>query len=256
MGIDTWLVETQDASIVRPLLILLDETGPPQSEIFEELVTRLLDHRTTQRVANDMITILGWEAARRRYIPQSLSVRRGDVGEMLATAVLEDIAELSVPVKKTRFQLHASSTQPSADVVALELDSASEVVGLHFCEAKLRTSHDASAAEEAHEQLRVWRDQHFADVLIFIAQRLEELNHQQYEAFIRFLADDALRADELHVILIWEASQWRDTVVTNLPQPPDLIEPLTVRALRISALADLTDDLYRVLEERYSDAPS
>jgi hypothetical protein len=158
---------------------------------------------------------------------------------MLAAAVLQSFAALAVPIKKVRYQMHADQTLIGADIVALEVVDG-EVQAVHFVEAKYRSTADTSAAEDAHEQLSTWYASEFADILFFIASRLEEQDPTLYQAFFNYLSDQQTRDDKFHIVLVWEAAAWTDTVLANIPRPPDRLEPMMVRTVLVQDLAALT----------------
>jgi len=204
----------------------------------------MVEHRTALRVARDMSAILGWDTVQARLTPHLVQVRHGDFGEMLATEILVDFGGLIVPVRKVRYQIHADQTQIGADVVGLEIVDG-RVASVHFAEVKFRSTGDTAAADSAHEQLSTWHSSEFAQIVFFVGARLEESNPGLYEIFFEYLRDATVRVDQFHIILVWEAASWSDTVLSNLPQPPDLLEPLTVRVVLIEGLVDLSDRAYQ-----------
>jgi Cap4 SAVED domain len=242
--IATWLEESSHESIDDPETLVLLETRQQDAELEAYLSKRLVEHRTALRVARDMTNLLGWETVRARLTPSLIQVRHGDFGEMLAAEILEEFGGLTVPVRKVRYQIHADQTLVGADVVALELDG-ERVAGLHFAEAKFRTTGDTSAASAAHEQLARWHRDEFAQILMFVGARLEESDPDLYASFFQYLSDSSERIDKFQIVLVWEIGQWTETIINNLPVSPDILEPLTVRIALIEGLADLTARAYQ-----------
>lgn len=239
----SWLEEGPHETVEQPETLVLSEIRAPDGDLYAYLSERLIEHRTALRVARDMSVLLGWDAVRARLTPALVQVRHGDFGEMLASEILEEFAGLTVPIRKVRYQIHANQTLVGADVVALQLDGES-VTCVHFAEAKFRTSGDTSAADAAHDQLATWHRDEFGQILIFVGSRLEEIDPGLYSSFFDYLSDASARADHFHIILVWEEAKWTDTVLTNLPEPPDVLDPLTVRVVLVDGLAALTARVY------------
>lgn len=247
--IDQWLEEAlADESIDGRRVIAVGEREAPNDEVRAYLVRRLVNHRISLEVARDMVDILGWDAVERRLQATTIPVRRGDFGEMLATAVLETFDALLLPVSKVRYQMHADQTLVGADLVGLRI-SDGKVESLHFGEVKLRTAPDTVAGRDAHQQLERWLEEEFADIIMFFGQRLEELDDTVYSSYVEYLADGDHRDDNYHVVLVFESSAWSSTVVQNIPQPPDQLDPLTIRFARIERLADLVTETYARLQQ-------
>lgn len=95
------------------------------------------------------------------------------------------------------------------------------------------------------EELAAWHRDEFGPILFFIGSRLEESDPDLYGAFFEYLSDASARTDHFHIILVWEADEWTDTVLNNLPEPTDALDPLTVRVALIEDLASLTDATYK-----------
>lgn len=250
--IRVWLIESRHSGITNPETLLLDETARPTVALREYLTERLIEHRVSLEVIRDMASVLGWTAVERRLRPSTIQLERGDFGEMLACEVLENFQLVTIPVRKVRYQIHADQSLVGADVVALELDGG-DIASLHFGEAKLRTTADTAAGRDAHAQLQTWLEDDFAEILMFIGTRLSESDRGLYDAFIRYLSQQDRFHDRYHILLIWEAAQWTDSVVTGIPAPPDQLDPLRVRVTRISDLAQLVDDTYNDVRDHIND---
>lgn len=238
-AVRAWLAEAPHETVNEPVTLMLSENDPRDPEVLPFLSRQLVEHRTAIRVARDMADLLGWNAVQARLTPSQLQLRHGDFGEMLATEILQEFAGLSVPIKKVRYQIHSDQTLVGADVVGFQLDE-QRVMQLHFAEAKFRTTPDTSAALQAHEQLTRWHRDDFAQIIMFIGARLQETHPDLYESFVEYLSDIHDRDDSFHIVLIWDQAAWTETVLSNLPTAPDLLDPLTVRVALIDDLTHVT----------------
>lgn len=248
-SISNWLEQVSHPSIMIPRTLILTECSPRTPALETYLADRLISQRLPIQVAKDMCQLLGWGSVKNRLVASTIQVRHGDFGELLAAEVLETFAGLKIPIHKVRCQLHASQTLPGADVVALELVG-DEVTALHFAEAKYRASADTSAASAAHDQLVTWYSQEFDQIVMFLGSWLAESDPALYSSLFAYLSDPRARSDSFHIVLIWEASVWTDTVVTNLPDSPALLSPLEVRAVQISDVNQLADRVFATVAAR------
>jgi len=89
-----------------------------------------------------------------------------------------------------------------------------------------------------------WHRNEFAQILFFVGSRLQETDPDLYASFFAYLSDNSIRSDHFHMVLVWEAGAWTETVLENLPDPSDLLDPLTVRLVLISGLAALATRAY------------
>jgi hypothetical protein len=68
-----------------------------------------------------MARALGWQDALARLRRGRESIRRGDFGEALACEILEAVDDLSVPIRKLRYQTDPEHTLHGTDVVGFQL---------------------------------------------------------------------------------------------------------------------------------------
>jgi hypothetical protein len=246
--IATWLTESPHSSFTDLNTLVIMENASPSDDVTSHLSQQLVEHRIPLQVVEDMTNVLGWKRVKSRLTPNLLQIRNGDFGEMLACQALEVFGALEIPVKKIRFQINPNQTLPGADIVGLEFQD-ERIVALHFVEAKFRTTGDTAAGNLAHTQLESWHRDEFDQIIMFIASRLFESRSDLYAKFIDYLTSESSRADEFHIVLIWENEEWTDTVLLNIPGSSDDIDPLTVRTILIKDLAELTSETYLRVEE-------
>ena len=242
-----WLTESPHSSFNDPVTLVLVETSAPGKDVKSHLSLQMAEHQMPIQVVEDMANILGWERVNSRLTPSRLQIRNGDFGEMLACRVLETFGALEIPVKKVRFKINSDQTQPGADIVGLEIED-DRIVAIHFAEAKFRTTGDTAAGNAAHQQLESWHKEEFEQIAMFIGTRLYETQRDLYSKFMDYLSAGTNRADEYHIVLVWDNERWTDTVLSNI-QFSDQIDPLTIRTVLIKDLTNLTSEIYHGIEE-------
>jgi len=188
-----------------------------------------------------IVAALGWEAVQARLAPGRQRVRRGEFGEALAGAILEELEGWSVPIVKLRYQIDPEQTQPGTDLLAVRVDGR-EIDDLLFAESKLRGDVDNQAAVDAHAQLVEDRDKEFADILVFVMARLLEQRSSLFEPLTAFLARrDSDAKGSYGIFVTFDEAAWREAVLDTLDSEPGLLDPLGVRVTRLSDLRELAD---------------
>ena len=183
-----------------------------------------------------------WITPSRLEPPKTIQLRHGDFGEALAIGLIEWSTDYLVPVVKLRFQVDKDQSQHGTDIVAFILDETGTAIeGLDFCEVKVRTSRSKvkGAAVEAHAQLSEDRGASFADILDFIYQRLDEKNPAWAEALETYLSERDDPEGQNRIVVIVDRDLYTEDLLTSLPQPPDLCEPLHVDVVHCGKLRDL-----------------
>jgi hypothetical protein len=100
-----------------------------------------------------------------------------------------------------------------------------------------------NAAVNAHEQLLIDRDKGFADILMFVGQRLDEQNHELRAAFEQYLSQRASLEphDTYRIVLVWDRDQWREEVLGRLGALPDILEALSSHVAYVADLASVVE---------------
>jgi hypothetical protein len=232
-------------------VIDLTELIPAGEEHFLYMGNCIRDSKVAPRFLNRMLEAVGWSVAGAPLqTPRQAPARRGEFGEVLAQEVLRHFHNYRIPIAKLRYQLDPNQSLPGTDIVALHVEDGPVIEGLCFVEVKLSTQNGNSgppsarnAALNAHEQLLIDRDKGFADILMFIGQRLDEQSHQLSSAFERYLSQRT--GPEGHetyrIFLVWDSDQWSEEVLGKLAALPQVIESLTSHVVHIGGLADVVE---------------
>jgi hypothetical protein len=218
------------------------QPGPDLVSGLGEIVVRT---KTRPEVLERMARALGWEDALARLRRGRKSIRRGDFGEALACEILEAVDDLSVPIRKLRYQTDPEQTLHGTDVVGFQLRDDGSVEDLHFLECKLRTFRDLTAGVEAHNQLLNDRLAGYADTLMFLADRLHETNPVLLEAFEMYLGErDRAERGSYGVMLVWDSDRWDEDVLARVDEIAERLTPLHVRIALAFELATLIERVY------------
>ena len=88
----------------------LAEGTQPGADLVSGLGEIVVRTKTRPEVLERMARALGWEDALARLRRGRESIRRGDFGEALACEILEAVDDLSVPIRKLRYQTDPEGT--------------------------------------------------------------------------------------------------------------------------------------------------
>lgn len=227
-----------------------DEVQPEVRKHLEELMIRSkLPSSFIARVSRR----LNWDAEKIRQqliaptLPTQMRAKRGEFGEILTCALLEEFAGFSIPVPKLWFKLTSGQSLPATDALAIKVDNSGEITEVCYVESKLRTKADHSAAVQAAKQLQTDTEVTIPDILRFVAQVLDMKESSLADAFADYLADrsDTREKETFCIGLCWESSAWNDTVLKNLEDDGIRLEKLSISVIRIDKLGDLTNELFK-----------
>lgn len=253
--LNTWLNwnERDPCPYSQFKVIDIEQKADLSPEVTSYLNGLLRAERFAPEYLGAMSEYLGWQRVRdlivATQVPRTIAVKRGEFGEVLITAILEQFYGYSIPVPKLRFKITANQSLPATDVLALKIDDKGSIAEVCFVESKLRTSSDDMAAVEGHRQLQEDYESKLPDILSFISQRLYERKDSLFDAFASYLCDrrDTTDRDTFRLSLCWEHSAWREKVLENLQDDDVTLPRLTVHVIRINNLRQLTDELFAAL---------
>jgi len=160
-------------------VIDVTEIQPPTDVVISHIRDLLIHARLDLEFLQDAAQHLGWDkvqALAASTQPKGVKMQRGEFGEVLSSAMLQQFHGYTIPVQKLRFAISSDQSLPGTDVIALRLDKRGKITEVGFVESKLRTKNDTGAAVQGYEQLKRDYEQRQSDMLRFVAQRLHERN--------------------------------------------------------------------------------
>ena len=220
----------------RSHLISLLSTERFDPELLKTMAQYLGRHQTKELIVKEQM-------------PTNINTKRGDFGETLFNAILEQFHGYRIPVRKLRFKITANQTLPGTDSLAFRIDDTGLITEVCFVESKLRTSQDNMAAVNGYKQLQNNYESELPAILKFVAARLYDQKDSLFEAFMSYLGDrnDTRVKDKFRLSLCWEHLEWNETVLENLQDNGVALPELTLHVIRINNLRQITDELFAEL---------
>ncbi len=175
------------------------EVCEPSSEIKEDISQLFLAMRFDPEYLGRLTKELNWQNVNQiiqQGVPLQEKIKRGEFGEMLACAMLEQFHGYIIPVPKLRFKQIANETLHGTDTLALMVDDNGVISEVCYVESKLRNdSRNRMVAVEGCEQLKNDYENKQPPILRFVSQRLFEQRGQSsnkqalLDAFFRYMRD-------------------------------------------------------------------
>ena len=246
--------DTRDLSYGPFELSSIEELDGTRPQLVEFLAQALLDHKTDPTVFSDLVHVLGWETAFSTIEQTRISIRHGDLGEVIAAEAAQAFDGQMVPVIKLRYQIDPNQTLPGSDVVGFELDHDGGISNLRIYEAKFRINPSLGILVDAHEQLTDAAMAQFATTIRFLAERLRESDSELYEALMIYLEDRGDTDSFSHAIcLSCDGQGWNERSLDVLRETPGLLDPLLVRVALFIELRDLADSVWDAIADTEGD---
>lgn len=251
VSLSAWLVWTQRSESAAYEVVDFLEHTVPSDAVVAYLAGKVVSAKFDPTYLLRLAALLGWDAVSNRFVNGRATLKKGEFGEVLAAAQLEECDGWVIPIQKLRYQMDPGQTLPGTDLLAIRLDrDTGAVTQLAFLESKLRLKKDPvgpGAVVEAHNQLAFDRKAAFAGILEFVLARLYEQNSPILEPLERYLLSRAPHPNEIHFVsVVFDDGAWSEELISGLDTLPELLEPLTVYATRTPKLWDLIERVLSV----------
>ncbi|MCB1465688.1 MAG: DUF1837 domain-containing protein [Rhizobiaceae bacterium] len=179
-----------------------------RNEIQDDLAETIRSHYDRlEHIAED-VDRLGYKIAAKilsEAMPQTPKGRSGDLGEILATELVEEEIGLRVPVRRLRYKDGRNMAMRGDDFIGAGYDGKGEKLWLLKGEAKSNKVLGKATVTSARKVLNRDAGRCTPDSLLFIANRLLESNDPDDNALGRSLRDEvglkSLRADRIDHML-------------------------------------------------------
>lgn len=165
----------------------LTEREGGRASINAVLTTRIQTHYDKLEQISEDVRELGYPGAAAilsERMPRSSRARSGELGEILATELVEEHLDFSVPVRRLRYKDGREMALRGDDFVGIKVD---EQTNLHFLkgESKSRANLSGATIIEARQALSRDDGRPTATSLLFIADRLMESEQRDVGRKIR-----------------------------------------------------------------------
>lgn len=208
MGLyERWCSSTKENDQRKHFWTYVEKNGG-RDEIRKDLAETIRSHYDRlERIAED-VERLGYKVAAKilsETMPQTAKGRSGDLGEILATELVEEEIGLRVPVRRLRYKDGRNMAMRGDDFIGAGYDGDGEKLWLLKGEAKSNKVLGKSTVTSARKVLDRDNGRCTPDSLLFVANRLLESNDPGDNELGRSLRDEvglkSLRADRIDHML-------------------------------------------------------
>lgn len=202
-----WCESTKKHSKRKHYWTYVEKDGG-RDEIRNRLVETIRSHYDRlERIAEDVKRLGYGDASKilRAALPQTAKGRSGDLGEILATELVEEEIGLRIPVRRLRYKDGRNMAMRGDDFIGAGYDGAGEKLWLLKGEAKSNKRLGKATVTSAREVLNRDNGRCTPDSLLFVANRLLESNDPDDNGLGRSLRDEvglkSLPADRIDHML-------------------------------------------------------
>jgi len=204
---ERWCESTKEENKRKHYWTYIEKDGG-RDEIRDDIAQTIRSHYDQlERIAED-VKRLGYEVAGEilsAAMPQTPKGRSGDLGEILATELVEEEIGLRVPVRRLRYKDGRNMAMRGDDFIGAGYDGKGEKLWLLKGEAKSNKKLGKSTVTSARKVLDRDNGRCTPDSLLFVANRLLESNDPDENALGRDLRNEvglkSLRADRIDHML-------------------------------------------------------
>lgn len=170
-----WL-DVSTSAVGRHSLRVLTERNSSRSAVLDDLRELVRGHyvdpkHTARRVAS--LGGLKTAALLRAHVPTGKKARSGDLGEVLATEIAEQVLEYNVPIRRLRWKDGREMALRGDDIIGVARNGKNKLLLLKG-ESKSRATLSTAVLDEAGGALDCDRGRPTRHSVLFVAERLRE----------------------------------------------------------------------------------
>ena len=252
LHISSWLgIEKIDKTTINALDINYIKEITTSTTSVNELISNIMKSAWEDLTyLSKVCEYIGWNRTGSYFAgiaPGDMRARRGEFGEAIMYAILEDLFYFKIPIRKLRYKMSAGQSLPGTDIIAVKQKSG-RIVEVSFIECKTRTYNDESAAIHAYEQLINCQLQEFPDIVRFTAERLNEKGDPLADSFFSYMIDRSASTEleSFRIGLIFDSAAWGENVLRNFANGIDhsKLKRASMDVVKISNLKNRIDDVF------------
>lgn len=171
-----WCSESEIQIASHKLLVLIAKSAKQSHAI--KLIAKAVPnyYAAPDRIAGLLIR-LGRPAVAKyvtEKLPTSLSIRSGDLGEILCTAYVGEATSFNLGIKRLRWKDHRNMSMRGDDVLAFSIGPKGKQLKVLKAEVKSRATLQTSVVKAARKALSDYGELPSAHAISFVADRLDE----------------------------------------------------------------------------------
>jgi len=220
MQVMTWWEVTEEA-VKTHRLCGLSVAGGQQTPVINEIAKVIPAYYTDPKRVAQLLAKLGKPAAAahvEQKLPTQLTIRSGDLGEILCNAYVHQATAFNLGINRLRWKDHRNMSMRGEDVLAFRLDQSNGSLGILKAEVKSRAEMKTAVIDEARAALCANGGLPSPHALAFVADRLNETGDTVLGAALDMaLLKDGIRDSQIsHMLFTFSGSNPANLLKTNL----------------------------------------
>ena len=182
-------------------------------------------------------------------LPTTLSIRSGDLGEILCAAYVSESTDFVLGIKRLRWKDHRNMSMRGEDVLAFRLGPKA-TLNILKAEVKSRVAMTTKVIEEAREALSAYKELPSPHAISFVADRLDETGDKN----LRDALDEAQLntgisiAQVTHLLFTFSGSDPSNLLKTNLLAYTGAVRQQYV-ALQVKTHQDFIKNVFKAVSK-------
>ncbi len=220
MDFAKWCV-VKDESAQKHKLHRLDIAAGKQAHAIDAIAKAVPSYYTDPKRIAELLKKLGKPAAAahvEQKLPTTLSIRSGDLGEIMCNAYVHEATPFNLGIKRLRWKDHRNMSMRGEDVLAFTLDSKSGSLKILKAEVKSRAGMRTAVIDEARAALCANSGLPSPHALAFVADRLNQAGDKVLaDALDSAQLKDGIRASQVsHMLFTFSGNDSMKLLKTNL----------------------------------------
>jgi len=215
-----WCTETEE-SVQKHRLRGLGIASGKQAQAIGAIAKAVPDYYADSKRIADLLKKLGKPAAAahvEQKLPTQVSIRSGDLGEILCNAYVFEATPFKLGIKRLRWKDHRNMSMRGEDVLAFNLDPKSGSLKILKAEVKSRAGMRTAVIDEARTALCANSGLPSPHALAFVADRSNEVGDTVLgDALDKALLKDGIRVSQVsHMLFTFSGNDPLKLLKTNL----------------------------------------
>lgn len=245
-----WCAETEESIQKHRLRGLAIQAGK-QAQATGAIAKSVPGYYTDPKRIADLLKKLGKPAAAahvEQKLPTQVSIRSGDLGEILCNAYVYEATPFNFCIRRLRWKDHRNMSMRGEDVLAFNLEPKNGSLKILKAEVKSRAGLQTSVIQEARSALCANSGLPSPHALAFVADRLNEAGDTVLgDALDNALLKDGIRASQVsHMLFTFSGNDPLKLLKSNLQSYAGTVPQLYV-GLRVEGHQDFIKAVFALI---------
>ncbi|MEZ2622820.1 Hachiman antiphage defense system protein HamA [Paenalcaligenes hominis] len=244
--------DCKELSLSKHKLEILTAEPLKRAHAVEVVAGSVPEHYASHSRILDLLERLGRESTARylaEKLPTSLSIKSGDLGEILCSSFVAETTGFTLGIKRLRWKDHRNMSMRGEDFLGFSLGENGKSLKVLKAEVKSRASLQTSVVNEARDALSNFRELPSAHAISFVADRLGETgNKSLQDALDDVQLKKGFRKSQVtHMLFTFSGTNPSNMLSRNLKAYAGTVRQHYV-GIQVSGHRDFINDVFEAVE--------